>query len=256
MRRTIVNYDEASFKKFIKRIGPIVTFLDTKHWGDHGLNVSCLSFSLAEAIGLPLRTCDRIGFAALAHDLGKLDPRLQWLFAPEKGKKKFTAEEKKLCAEHAAAGYKLYSDMLDSARQVGMERIKARVEDLFDQETRRLVHDCQIYHDVPFSEGGETIPLVGRICRIADAFDAMVVKKHPGRGYQKPRTPEEAKEELLRCSGTDFDPKLVKVFIQKVLVPRRSPSGSGSGRKKKSQPTVVVRGSFRPSKNAAPIPVC
>jgi HD-GYP domain-containing protein (c-di-GMP phosphodiesterase class II) len=55
----------------------------------------------------------------------------------------------------------------------------------------------------------DRIPHEARIVRIADAFDAMT----HGRRYQAARDLEWAADELLRCSGQQFDPDLVRVFL-------------------------------------------
>jgi HD-GYP domain-containing protein (c-di-GMP phosphodiesterase class II) len=56
----------------------------------------------------------------------------------------------------------------------------------------------------------ESIPLLARIITIADAFDAMTSK----RPYREPLTFEHAMEEIVKCSGTQFDPALVNVFVE------------------------------------------
>jgi HD-GYP domain-containing protein (c-di-GMP phosphodiesterase class II) len=56
---------------------------------------------------------------------------------------------------------------------------------------------------------GEEIPLGARIFTIADAFDAMT----SDRPYRKALTPEMARAEVLRHSGTQFDPKVVQAFL-------------------------------------------
>jgi len=60
---------------------------------------------------------------------------------------------------------------------------------------------------------GEEILLESRIIAVADAYDAMTSK----RSYRKERGREEAIKELIRCSGTQFDPEIVDVFVNQVL---------------------------------------
>ncbi|MEL1134698.1 HD domain-containing phosphohydrolase [Desulfitobacterium sp. THU1] len=60
---------------------------------------------------------------------------------------------------------------------------------------------------------GEDIPLASRIISVADVYEAMTAK----RPYQRTKNKEEAIAELKRCAGTQFDPEIVKVFIEKVL---------------------------------------
>ncbi|MHC4977360.1 MAG: HD-GYP domain-containing protein [Planctomycetota bacterium] len=61
----------------------------------------------------------------------------------------------------------------------------------------------------PFVLSGEDIPLLGRIISLADSFDAM----SSDRTYRSAMTMPQVLEEIQRCSGTQFDPKLVEVFI-------------------------------------------
>jgi HAMP domain-containing protein len=56
---------------------------------------------------------------------------------------------------------------------------------------------------------GEEIPLAARIIAVADSFDAMISE----RPYKPPRNREDAMSELIRCSGTQFDPACVNVFL-------------------------------------------
>ena len=55
---------------------------------------------------------------------------------------------------------------------------------------------------------GDQIPLGARVISVVEAFDAMTC----GRPYRLPRSPEEALEELQRCTPTQFDPQVVAVF--------------------------------------------
>lgn len=61
---------------------------------------------------------------------------------------------------------------------------------------------------------GEKIPLLARIIAVLDAYDTMT----NGRVYKNKISKEEALEEIVRCSGTQFDPQVVKVF-QKMMKP-------------------------------------
>jgi putative two-component system response regulator len=55
---------------------------------------------------------------------------------------------------------------------------------------------------------GANIPLMGRLMAIADVYDALVSL----RPYKQPMSPSEAAEEIIRGSGTAFDPVLVEIF--------------------------------------------
>jgi len=217
VKKVIRNYNDPRFRKFIKHLGGLATMMDMEHWGDHDLNVACLSFLLAVAVDRPLVECDRIGKAAYLHDLGKHAAWMKHLFAPGKGK--HTPEEARERQEHGQAGVELFALLLEELYEVGQERLRARLQHQLDARTIQLVNECQIYHDIPYVRGQKDIPLVGRICRIADAYDTMVAKNHCGRKYRKRKTDAQAREELLRCCGIDFDPDLVRLFLDLVLIP-------------------------------------
>lgn len=65
----------------------------------------------------------------------------------------------------------------------------------------------------PCGLSGEEIPLLARILRVADSFDAMTTD----RPYKKAKNLPEACDELKRCSGTLFDPRLVDLFVRFIL---------------------------------------
>ena len=60
----------------------------------------------------------------------------------------------------------------------------------------------------PEGRKGQDIPLEGRLMALADVYDALV----SSRPYKQPMSPDEAAEEIIRCSGSSFDPALVEVF--------------------------------------------
>ena len=73
------------------------------------------------------------------------------------------------------------------------------------------------------SRKGESIPLEARILSVADAFDAMTSP----RPYRGPMSYREALEELKRCSGSQFDPKLVEAFLPIALATAPEELGAG-----------------------------
>ena len=60
---------------------------------------------------------------------------------------------------------------------------------------------------------GEEILLQARIIAVADSYDAMT----SDRAYKKVLSEEEAINEIRRCSGTQFDPYIARVFVEKVM---------------------------------------
>jgi putative nucleotidyltransferase with HDIG domain len=62
----------------------------------------------------------------------------------------------------------------------------------------------------PSGKAGEEIPIEARVLAIADAFDAMT----SDRPYRRALTREEALAEVERCSGTQFDPQIARVFLE------------------------------------------
>jgi len=70
-------------------------------------------------------------------------------------------------------------------------------------------HERYDGHGYPSQLKGDEIPYLARIAAIADAFDAMTSR----RSYRDPLTLEFVKEEIPRCRGTQFDPKLTDVFM-------------------------------------------
>ena len=60
---------------------------------------------------------------------------------------------------------------------------------------------------------GEDIPYISRIVSVIDAFDAMT----EDRSYHKGMSSEEAAQEIMRHAGTQFDPDVARVFVEKIL---------------------------------------
>ena len=67
----------------------------------------------------------------------------------------------------------------------------------------------------PRGVAGEDIPMSARILTVVDSYDAMTSR----RVYREPLSTEHAKKELLRCSGTQYDPLVVEAFLQVIDSP-------------------------------------
>ncbi len=73
-----------------------------------------------------------------------------------------------------------------------------------------LHHERMDGYGYPFGMKGSEIPLIARITSVADAYDAMTTN----RIYRKALSKEHALNEIMRNSGTQFDPEVVRVFVQ------------------------------------------
>jgi len=140
---------------------------------------------------------EEIRLAALLHDVGKVG-------IPEAVLNKMgplDEDEWEVMKRHATLGAKI----LEPLR--GISRIREMVK-----------YHHEFYDGSGYPEGlaGQKIPLGARIISVADAYDTIT----SDRTYKKARTVEEAFAELERCAGTQFDPELVRVFIQTM---RRQP---------------------------------
>jgi len=128
--------------------------------------------------------------AGVLHDIGKILIPTSIILS----KNSLTKEEYKIIQKHSYLGYRILSSK-GYLKQIG---------DII------LSHHEHIDgNGYPNGLKGEEIPYFSRILSIVDAYEAMT----SNRTYRKMKTKEEAQEELLRYSGTQFDAELVKRFI-------------------------------------------
>ena len=154
----------------------------------HSIRVSTLSTLIAEDMKLSWRKVAKTRKAALLHDIGKIDPIYSEVLA-----KPFdlTAAERELIQTHATKG----ADLLLDLNSVDAEIVA----------TVRHHHERYDGEGYPSGLAGESIPIAARIIMMSDAIDAML----SDRPYRKALTLDQVKSELRRCSGTQFDPKIV-----------------------------------------------
>ena len=161
---------------------------------EHSRRVSEWCEKIAKASKMHEDEIDEIKTAGLLHDIGKIAVKESLLNKPGK----LTAEEFEEVSRHSEIGY----------------RILGAVNDMSDIAEFALYHherwDGKGY---PKGIAGEEIVLQARIIAIADSYDAMTNV----RSYREPITSKEAAVEIMKCAGTQFDPDLAKIFVEKVL---------------------------------------
>jgi diguanylate cyclase (GGDEF)-like protein/PAS domain S-box-containing protein len=179
-----------------KTIKTIITTLHEKNKREeqHSLRVSALCQSMGEALKLTEGKIQELKTIGLLHDIGKIAIDENILNKPEK----LTENEWEEVKRHPEIGYRILStvnDMLEMANNV-----------LYHHER----WDGKGY---PKGLKGSEIPFESRIISIADAYDAMTSE----RSYRNALSEEVALGELEKNAGIQFDPELVKIFIEKVL---------------------------------------
>ena len=161
--------------------------------GEHVGRVQTLSENLAGRLGVDAERAADIGWLAMLHDVGKLHIPDRILLRP----RPLTAAEWRIMRQHPIWGEQIlaHGDGFELARRI-----------------TRWHHENFDGSGYPDGLRTDTIPLEARIVRITDAFDAMTHRRpyHPGRPV------DWAIEELERCSGHQFDPDIVPVFIELV----------------------------------------
>ncbi len=156
----------------------------------HIERVKRFSLLLGEALDLSRPELELLELLAEVHDIGKIGVPDEVLFKPGR----LTPEEWEEVRKHPEIGYRI---ALSSPEL-------APVAELILQHHERW--DGKGY---PQGLKGEGINLLSRIVAIADAFDAMT----SDRPYRRALSWQEALEELKKGAGTQFDPKLVEVFL-------------------------------------------
>lgn len=156
----------------------------------HSQRVAAISRRLAEELGFSADHVRHVYLAGLLHDIGKIGVRESILCKDGR----LTDEEYGHIKEHPSIAAK----------------ILRRIRHLDPIVTGVLSHHERLDgKGYPQGLSGEAVPLEGRIIGLADSWDAMT--SH--RTYRRAKPIEEAAEELRRCAGTQFDPKLVEIFL-------------------------------------------
>jgi putative nucleotidyltransferase with HDIG domain len=181
---------EHSYDVTLEALGDALDLKDSETEG-HSKRVTAYAIALARAMGIPPDEIKIIARGAFLHDIGKMAIPDEILRKPGK----LTPEEQHIMREHCARGYHM------------LRKIP------FLAGAAEIVYCHQEYYDgngYPNGLRGREIPIGARIFAVADTLDAIT----SDRPYRKARGFDSAREEILRCSGTQFDPGVVEVFLK------------------------------------------
>lgn len=161
-----------------------------KYTRGHSERVTAYAVRISEKMKMAGEEVEKIRYAALLHDIGKIKVREDILNKPGK----LTEEEFKIMSLHPVYGSRI------------MEPV-----DEFQEMLPFMYHHHERYDAAGYPDHleGEDIPLASRILAVADTFDAMT----SDRPYRNSLSLEHAVGELRRNSGTQFDSRVVTVFL-------------------------------------------
>ena len=187
-----LEYAKKQIKMSNETILSIARTVDAKdtNTSEHSFRVSEYSVSIAKRLGYSHDKCENLRQMALLHDIGKIGIPDAILNKPSK----LTDEEYEIMKTHVVRGGEILKDFT-----------------MIDNVSVGALYHHEKYDGTGYCHGlkGEEIPMDARIIGIADAFDAMTAN----RVYRKQLDIESVIAELKRCSGTQFDPKLVDIML-------------------------------------------
>jgi HD-GYP domain-containing protein (c-di-GMP phosphodiesterase class II) len=146
---------------------------------------------IAYRMGLSDGEIEELKLGALLHDIGKIGVPDAILRKPGK----LDDEERAVMQRHCEYGLAIVRDIPHLNRAADLIRYH---------------HERFEGGGYPHGIAGEEIPLAARIFSVADTLDAIT----SDRPYRKGRSYGEALEEIRRCSGTQFDPKVVRALFE------------------------------------------
>lgn len=157
----------------------------------HSYRVFKISKEIGKMFDLQEQDQFNLEGGALLHDIGKIGIKDDVLFKPSS----LTHDEYTIMKTHVVLGANIVSQV---------PNLKRCLEPILFHHERV---DGKGY---PHGIAGGEIPLIAKITSVADAYDAMTTN----RVYMPARSPEEGLEEVIRFSGTQFEPEVVEAFVE------------------------------------------
>jgi putative nucleotidyltransferase with HDIG domain len=187
--REALKHVERSYEDTLQSLGVAVDLRDNETAG-HSQRVCRYSLEIARAMGWSKKLLLNLARGAYLHDIGKLGIADGILLKPGP----LTADERKLMQRHVQIGFDLVKDIAFLANAAEIV----------------LAHH-ERYDGAGYPRGlrGEEILLSARIFAVADTLDAIT----SDRPYRRASSFESARETIRQCSGSQFDPQIVDVFL-------------------------------------------
>ena len=158
---------------------------------EHVLRTRDAAMELGGCMGLSDKDIGRLALLSILHDIGKIAIPQNILLKPGR----LDAEEWEIMKTHTSKGYRI-----------------AKASPELEAIAELILHHHEKWDGTGYPSGlkGEEIPLLSRIITVVDSYDVMV----HDRPYHKAISEAEAREELMRCAGTQFDPKIVEAYLE------------------------------------------
>jgi putative nucleotidyltransferase with HDIG domain len=188
LRQTISTL-ERSYDITLESLGDALALKDA-NTAEHSRRVTAFAVGMARAMGLPKDEIVVIARGAFLHDIGKLATPEGILRKPNA----LTPDEMAIMRDYCFRGYEM------------LKKIP------FVASAAEIVYSHQEFYDgtgYPRGLKGEQIPLGARLVAVANTLDA-ITSNQPYRAAQSSRA---AREEIHRCSGRQFDPEIVRIFL-------------------------------------------
>jgi HD-GYP domain-containing protein (c-di-GMP phosphodiesterase class II) len=195
---TMRRKERVRYKATIEALSTALTARDG-YTGSHSQETLWLVNAICDELRLTLNACEYVADVALLHDIGKIGIPNEILHEPGK----LSDSQWEVMKQHPVIG----------------ERIVVTVPGL-EEVARAIRHEHERWDGGGYPDGlkaGE-IPLASRIVLVCDAFHAMT----SNRPYRKAMSTEDARLELSRNAGTQFDPTVVGALLH--VLDRREPA--------------------------------
>ncbi|MBN2181869.1 MAG: diguanylate cyclase [Sedimentisphaerales bacterium] len=193
LKRRIAGLSEQAEKMFIQSIWGLVQALEAKdpYAGKHSENVMYYSMGIAQTMNIHQKQQEIIRRAAMIHDIGKIGVPDAILSK----KKRLTMHERGIIEQHPLIAVRILEKMSFLEQEVSIVRCH---------------HEKWNGQGYPDGLSHSAIPIGARILTVADTFDALTSE----RSYHQSLSVNEAIKTIVNASGYDFDPDVVKAFVE------------------------------------------